>query len=301
MNLNQLVYFYAVGKTGNYHRAADEVGVSQPAIYKSVKSLERGCGLKLLEWEAGKLVLTKAGKTLHEYAAEVASLEALAEQAVAAEKESVSGHISIAVGTHIGAYLLPKILSRWMSEHPGVTLSVVHCGHDQMEGLLLGEQVDFVLSYGSSWAPGLQTQPMPIFSDSLVVAAPSGHRLAGANFVSIKELTREQFIVATRGTPSRAEIDLIEAQYGVRFRIAVEVNRHDTIKRLCCSGIGVAILPKAVVTEEVENGGISLLNVEGFPRSRPCVLVYRKGKAPTPQMNSLLVALELWARSEKRG
>ncbi|MFH1486320.1 MAG: LysR family transcriptional regulator [Chloroflexota bacterium] len=300
MNLNQLVYFYVVGKTGNYHRAADEVGVSQPAIYKSVNSLERACGVKLLEWRAGRLFLTKVGTALYEYAAEVAALETLAEQAVVAEKEPVSGHISIAVGTHIGTYLLPKILKRWLPQHPGVTLSVVHCSHREMEGLLLAEQVDFALSYGSSWGPGLQAQPMPIFSDSLVVAAPIGHRLVGANFVSVKDLTREQFIVATRGTPSRAEIDLIEAQYGVRFRVVVEVNRHDTIKHLCRAGIGVAVLPKAVVIEEVENGHISLLNVEGFPRSRPCVLVYRKGKAPTPQMKSLLNALER-ARLEKRG
>ncbi|MBI2908529.1 MAG: LysR family transcriptional regulator [Chloroflexi bacterium] len=299
MNLNQLLYFFAVARTGNFSRASEELGVSQPAVYKSVKSLENTCGIKLLERQGKGMVLTKAGRSLYECAEEIAALENVAERVVAAEKEPMVGHISIATGTNVGCYLLPNILSKWMSEHPRVTLTIIHGEHDQMESLLLRERVDFVLGSGERWAPGLQSEL--IFSDALVVAAAAGHPLESAGFIPLKQLNRELFIVPLKGSASREELNLIQSQYGVRFRIAMEVNRHDMIKHLCAKGIGIGVLPRAIITEEVKRGEMCILNVEGFPRSRRCFLVQRRGSVLSAEMRSLLASVQIWAREQGRG
>lgn len=298
MNLNQLVHFYAVGKTGNYSRAAQELDVSQPAIYKSVRSLERACGLKLLERQGKGVSLTKGGRVLFEYAAQIASLNDAAQQAIAEESGPMSGHISIGTGTRIGGYLLPDILGRWISEHPYVTLSIIQGQHQRLRELLLQDRLDFLLSADSQRSAGLVTQV--IFSDSLVVVSRAGHPLERLSIIPLRLLAKEPFIAPLTGSPTREELDQIQSQYGVGLRIAVEVNWHFMIKQLCLAGVGIGAVPKSIVMREIENKELSVLNVEGFPRGRRYFLVRRAGKVLTAEMRSLLAAVEFWGQEENR-
>ena len=152
MNLNQLVYFSAVAKAHSYSRAADQCGVSQPVVYRSVKSLERACGVQLLERQGKDISLTKAGRAVYEYASQIASLGELAEQAAQEEKDLLYGHISIGASTYVGTYLRPRILVKWMAEHPRVTISITHGEPQQVPESLLGGHLDFVLASGVKWA-----------------------------------------------------------------------------------------------------------------------------------------------------
>ncbi|MBI2906613.1 MAG: LysR family transcriptional regulator [Chloroflexi bacterium] len=299
MNLNQFVYFFTVAKNGNYTWAAEELGISQPVVYKSVRSLERQCGLKLLERQGKGVAPTKAGRAVFEYAAQVAFFKKLAEQTIAEEKEPMSGHITIGAGTHFGGYLLPNVLAQWMSEHPHVSLTIMQGTHEQMRDLLQQDGVDFLLATGFGGFPGFQTKL--ILSDALVVVARAGHPLEKSGLISVSELSREPLIVSLKGSSSRQEIDAIESEYGIRFRIAVEVNRHDMIKQLCRAGVGIGILPRSIVAEELEDRRLCVLDVEGFPRTRRYFLVQRSGKVLTPEMQSLIAAIESGAEERNRG
>lgn len=298
MNLNQLMYFSVVARTGSYSRAAEQCGVSQPVVYRSVRSLERTCGIRLLERQGNAVQLTKAGRAVNEYAAQIASLGTRAEQAVQEEKDLLSGHISIGAATYVGTYLLPRILVKWMAEHPRVTISITHGEPHQVQESVLEGNLDFVLASGARWAPGLQKRL--VFSDKLVVVAAPGHPLSKERLVHLSDLSNERLIVPFSGSSTREEVDRIEREQGVRLKVTIEVNRQDTIKQLCKMGAGIGILPWLVVTEEVADNQLCLLNVESFPRERPYFLVRQAGKALSAEMRSLLAAVESWAQERNK-
>ena len=238
MNLKQLLYFCKVARTGSYSRAADEIGVSQPVIHRAVKTLEMTCGLKLLKRVGNGVRMTPDGERLLEYGLRIASLSEMAEQTVAERKSHISGKLSIGVGVTSLLYLLPAILPKWSLEHPLLKLSVTQgMGRELQEALLRGD-LDLFVSSGTKWDPSLRREL--VFSDKLVVIADSGHPLAGRELVRIPELSDERMILP-KGSLIREEMDELERQYGVQFKVVAEVNRVDVAKPLCQAGMGIGV------------------------------------------------------------
>ncbi|MBI2906710.1 MAG: LysR family transcriptional regulator [Chloroflexi bacterium] len=299
MTLNQLLYFHAVAKTGSYSRAAEESDVSEPVVHRAIRRLEKTCGMKLLERVGNRVCLTKGGRAIYDYAAQIASLADLTAQSLVEERGLISGQISIGAGTPVGLYLLPDILAKWMAEHPRVNIAVTIAEGKEVHRLLLEDRLDLTFTSVSEPAPGLRREL--IFADALVVVAPLGHPFAQADLLSLVELSQERTILPSRGSSIRSEIEQVEFQYGVQLKVVMEVNKQDSIKHFCKAGVGLAILPKSVVIDEVASGQLHLLNVEGFPRSRPYFLVYRAGKPLTPEIQSLLSAVRLWVEERHRG
>lgn len=293
MNLNQLLYFCTVARTGNYSRAGDELDVSQAAVYRAVKRLEKASGQKLLEKVGMRVCLTKVGRSLYEYGSQIAQLQSDAEATLAGEREFLSGSISLGAGTPIASYALPDILAKWLSDHPRLSVSVVLGVTSHLQRLLSEDRLDVVLAPGVAWAPGARKEL--IYMDSLVVvSAPEHPFVKKCRLIRLTELGSERLIAPFRDSSIRDEIEQIQHDYGVQLTVGLEVNRQDTIKRLCRAGVGIAVLPKSVVIEEVNNNQLGLLDVEGFPRQWPYFLIYRAGKTLTPEMRSLISAVRMW-------
>ncbi|MBI2907345.1 MAG: LysR family transcriptional regulator [Chloroflexi bacterium] len=292
MNLKQLLYFYAVGRAGSYSRAAEEVGVSEPVVHRAVRSLEKSCGLRLLQRKGNGVRVTPEGERILEYGSRIASLADMAEQAVAEQKANVFGKLSMGVGVTALLYLLPAVLPRWIAEHPLVNISVTQGMGRELQDALLRGDLDLFVSSGTNWDPRLRKEL--VFSDKLVVVARAGHPLGERSFVTMTELSTER-LVLPKSSLIRDETYAIERQYGVQFKLAAEVNRVDVAKPLCKAGIGPGVFMMSSVTEEIRSGQLLLLNVEGFPRSWPYFLVYRGDKAVTPEMRSLFFTIRLWA------
>lgn len=300
MTLNQLLYFCGVARTGSYSQAAEESDVSEPVVHRAIRRLEKACGMKLLERVGKRVCLTKAGRAIYDYANQIASLTDLTEQTLVEEKGMLSGRIAIGAGTPVASYLLPEILARWMAEHPRIDISVTISQGTEKHHLLLEDKLDLIFTSVNEPVAGLRRQL--IFADELVVVGSVEHPLAlHRERIAVAELSRERMILPSRGSSIRSEIEEVEYQFGVQFKAVMEVNKQDTIKHYCLAGVGIAVLPRSMVMEEIENRRLALLNVEAFPRSWPYFLVYRVGKALTPEMQSLLSAVRLWVHEKRRG
>lgn len=297
MTLTQLIYFCSLARNGNYSGAAEECHVSEPVIHRAIRTLEKNCGIELLERAGKRVSLTVTGRAIYEYGTQISSLMHMAQQTLLEKKRAIRGSISIGGGTTVLMHLLPEVLATWMSEHPHVRVSVSEGRASLMQQLLLDNRLDLVFGSGTGWAEDLQREQ--VFTDSLVVISNPNHPFAKSGLVTFAEASKERVILASSPTSTRNEIQEIERQYGVQFMSTVEVERHYTAKTLCRAGVGLAIVPKSLVTEDLANGRLSLLNVEGFPRSRPYFVVYRKAKILTPEMQSLLTAIQNWVQKTR--
>lgn len=295
MTLNQLLYFCAVTRTGSYSRAAEEADVSVAVVYRAIRTLEKECGVKLLERIGKAICPTPAGRGIYDYVLQITSLADQTSQALARYKGVMSSRISIGGDTTISSSLLPEVLVSWMAEHPNVALSVSQGRRDEIETSLLEERLDLGLSSRGEHTPGLRREL--VFSDNLVVVCVPDYQLPKTGVVRLPALSKEKMIMPYRGTPIRDEIEQVEYQYAVQFKVALEVNRQYIMKRFCEKGAGIAVLPMSVVADDVASSRLRIVNVEGFPRTRAYFLVHRTDKLLTPEITSLISAIHAWAES----
>src|SRR3954471_20047923 len=124
LNLNQLALFHAVADAGGVTRAAERVMVSQPAVSKQVKELERSLGTRLIERHGRGVRLTEAGRVLAEYARRIVALAEEAQAAITDLDSLRRGTLALAVTPTLGTYFLPDALVYFRRRFPGIRVDV---------------------------------------------------------------------------------------------------------------------------------------------------------------------------------
>jgi DNA-binding transcriptional LysR family regulator len=193
MDINEIRSFLAVAEELHFGRAAERLHVAQPPLSRTIKQLERELGTTLFDRNTRSVRLTSSGQALMEPAKEV--LEALrrAKAAVTSADDGEVGTVRIAfagVSTHA---LVARLARAVRSQRPGIVLEMSSQNFAQpaMKRLLAGE-TDIALG---RWdvIPADVTATI-VMRDSLVVAVPDTHALAGARRLSISQLSSDSFI-----------------------------------------------------------------------------------------------------------
>jgi DNA-binding transcriptional LysR family regulator len=124
MNLNHLAIFHAVAQAGSMTRGAERLDVSQPAVSKQVRELERALDVSLFDRVGRRVRLSQAGETLADYARRLFALARAAEEAMADVRAVGRGRLVIGASSTIGTYLLPGVVAEFWRRHPRVELLV---------------------------------------------------------------------------------------------------------------------------------------------------------------------------------
>src|SRR6202008_1864003 len=160
MESDQIETFLAVASLGGFHRAAQALRLSQPAVSARIQMLEESVGAKLFIRTKTQVTLSLAGKALRPHAENLLRMVALARQAVHEQQPtSASGILSIAAGLSISTYLLPDFLKKYQSLHPGVMVSVRSGNSLQVLKMVLDGDVDLGLAR-SLRHPEVETQSL---------------------------------------------------------------------------------------------------------------------------------------------
>lgn len=105
MNLQNLRVFLKVAELEHITRASEELNLSQPAVTKTIQSLEHEIGLELVERQGRRIALTHAGRVLQNYARQIFALEREMEDALTALRDVEGGEVTLAANTTAGVYL----------------------------------------------------------------------------------------------------------------------------------------------------------------------------------------------------
>ena len=107
----RLKVFLAVAEHLNFHKAAEQLFLTQPAVTLQIKALEQDLGVRLFDRAAGRISLTGQGSTLLNYARRMAALAAEAVQELGCKDGKISGQLSLGVSTTIAQYVLPRLFA----------------------------------------------------------------------------------------------------------------------------------------------------------------------------------------------
>ncbi|HUZ18026.1 MAG TPA: LysR family transcriptional regulator, partial [Spirochaetia bacterium] len=183
MEIHQLRYFLSIAETGSFTAAAEACHVSQPSLSAQVKKLEAELGGPLFERGRRGARLTQRGELFRVRAAEaVRQLEAGRR-----EQEELSGVTRGSVGLGClpttGAYLLPQLLRAYIDGYPGVQVRLLEASSPQLGKALHDFEIELAIMDEAGIDPGLEGETL--FREPLVLAVPSGHRLASRKAVSL--------------------------------------------------------------------------------------------------------------------
>ncbi|MEU6714747.1 LysR family transcriptional regulator [Nonomuraea sp. NPDC046802] len=236
--------FDEVARSGSFTAAAELLGYTQSAVSRRVAALERAAGGPLFERLARGVRLTPAGAALHHHA--VAVLERLerAGEELAAIHRGRGGTLRLGAFATANVDLVPGTLKRFAQRRPDVELRLVEGLTARLMDRLRAGALDLaVISDYPAGLPGEGARLVPLREDRLLVALPSGHRLAGETDVDLRELAGETWIeAAPRGQSTLLQTACAAAGFTPRggLRVAEWTGKFGFV----AAGLGVTLVPE---------------------------------------------------------
>ncbi len=268
VELRHLRCFVTVAEELHFRRAATRLRIAQPALSKQVARLERRLGVTLLQRTNRRVELTTAGKVFLEEARRTLAQADLAVATVQGAADGVIGRLRIAYGATSELGLLPEVLPRFLRRYPRVVVD--------LQNLAPWEKLSAVNDGSGTLAllllPPPRTEHLRIealYAEPFVAALPASSPLAARESVSLADLSREPFVAFARGVGPSVHDAVLAAfrDAGVSVSIAYETTHLYTNLGLVAAGLGVTLLPSAVMN--LERTGV----------------VYRPLEPPAPSMD----------------
>ncbi len=203
MELRDIEYFAVIAEHGHLGRAAAALGLSQPALSKSLQRLQNDLQVLLVKRTPHGVELTAEGAALQLRVRELR----LSLQSVAREIKEVSkglvGHLRIGVGTVISEHFLAVAFAKLLEYAPRIIFKVSVSDNDLMVPALVNGELDLVINYyaGSSRVEGILYEHL--YEDNQVVCAAANHRLARKKNVSLRDLADERWACAEASLASQ--------------------------------------------------------------------------------------------------
>lgn len=191
MDVEQLRYFLKVAERGNFTRAAEEVGISQPALSRSIARLEQELGQPVFERQTRGLALTEAGQLLQGRAQQIVTL--IEDTKSEITDDGVSGRVRVAAIPTIAPYFLPDVLRRFSDEFPEAFLSV----HEDTTDHLLKSVNDGIVDVAILALP-LEARYLDIeelFEEELLLVVAPDHPLATRKQVRLADIEPHPFVL----------------------------------------------------------------------------------------------------------
>ncbi|MGV9615330.1 LysR family transcriptional regulator [Nocardia xishanensis] len=239
VDLRDLRYLVAVAEEANFTRAAARVFVSQPALSKQIRALERRLGFDLFDRTPRGVTLTAQGAELLPTAREILERWDRAYP----RAQTIGRQLTLVVGmqTAVGRDLQRRAITRFRATAPDWTVSLRLVGwSDPTAGL-----ADASSDVGIVWLPipldGLGTRVLR--REARGVMLPEGHPLADRDTIAFADLLDEPFVALPSAAGSLRDHWLaIEARDGHPVRIGAEATGADETFEAIASGLGVALV-----------------------------------------------------------
>jgi DNA-binding transcriptional LysR family regulator len=259
----RLRYFVALAEELHFSRTAARLHIAQQALSKQIRELEEAVGAQLLRRSTRKVELTPAGTAFLEAAR--ATLAAFDDGVETARRLARGEAGTLRLGYVVGGALelTRPILEEFARRHPRVELELREYGHDDRSAGLAGGSADVAFLRPPISAPGVALETL--FVEPLLVALPSGHRLARRAGVSVRELVEEPIAVGESQDVAAERFWTLDAYRapGVPRRI---LHAHSVTERLSLVSAGVACtITSAAVARYTPHPSVRYVPIEDGP------------------------------------
>ena len=274
----QLEALLEIARLGNVSRAADALHITQPALTARLQALEAELAAPLFIRSKRGMALTDAGRALLPYAERALAQIADGGRAIEDLRAGRVGQLLIGAAPAVSTYLLPRLLKEFQDAFPRVRLGV-RTGHtEEVLEMVLRREVDVGIG-----RPVRHTDAelIPVFDDELLLVASAAHPFAKRGKVRVLELAAERLILFDRASSYYELTSSLVRQAGVVPESVIELDNVEAAKKMVLQGLGVALLPRMALHEELQRRSLRPVRLIGAPRvPRPIVAIRRRDAGP---------------------
>lgn len=239
-NIRQVEAFRAVVTLGSMTKAAELLGISQPAVSRLMVDFQEAVGFKLFRRQRNGAEATEDARRLFEQVEKLfVGLEDLNHQ-VHAIRNLTSGTISIAAMGLYANGLLPEIMARFSTQFPDIAIRLDSQPQDRIAEWVASRRSDL----GVATLP-LTNSSIPVrelLTRPAMCVFPADHEFATRDEIRASDLSDAPFISFPRGTPFRFEVDTLFDREGVDRVMMMEATTHEAVCNLVAAGLGVSIV-----------------------------------------------------------
>lgn len=295
MNLDYLKTYLELIKLGSFSEVARKLSISQPAVSFQIQKLEHDLGVRLINRGQKKITMTDAGKRLLEFATTVTGETNHLFNDLDRLRQEVTGELAIAASTIPSEFLLPPILSQFMTLHPAVTARVET--HDSLAVIAGVQDGSYEVGFCGTLPPQSQgLESFKVAEDEIVLIVSTEHPLAKRRHISFTELEDEPFIFRepTSGTQKSLEALLLEAGFDIRrFTPRLTLGNTQAIVSAVEVGAGIAFVSNLAIKKSLELGLIRQLILEELKLRRGFFCIYYKDRLISRLFNEFIAFVQM--------
>jgi DNA-binding transcriptional LysR family regulator len=275
--LNLLETFVAVAEAGSLTRATERLHLTQPAITRQLRALERELGAVLLSRSPQGVALTPVGERVLAHAREAVAAVRACREAAGSGGVGGSTRLRIASGLMATLYVLPPVVARFRELHPEIEVDMQPTHQRIAVERLLGYEVDAAVI--ASPVRSAQLRATAIVDDPLLLVGPPGEAVKPTR---LAELAGQVLLVLPSGTGLHGQV----AEALRRRKVACQLVEHptaETIKTAVRLGMGLTILPTSAVREELAAGALSGRPIADWPGATRAVQLLTRADGREPE------------------
>lgn len=286
MEIRQLRSFCTIADTANFTRSAEILGYAQSSITTQIKLLEQELATKLFERKGKHVTLTDDGKCFLTFARQILQLSRDA-------KEAISGlslpNRSITIGAPecLCATRLPALLQAYRKRNPQIKVVLKTGVCDNIRNWLKNHLID-VAFFLQQATPHSEFITQKLHIEPMVVASGAGHPLIEKGTVTPADLHGETLIVIERSYGYSIIWENMLAKAGVHPETVLELSSITAMKQCAIYGLGIALLPRVAIAQELATGELVDLHWVGDDFSIAAQVAYHKNKWLSPPLASFL-------------
>ena len=277
IDLKHVKTFLAIQQKGSFSAAADHLDIAQPTVSLHMRSLEKALGYALFDRMGRQAIMTQEGI---QFLPKAIDLLRLAEESrsINGDTAALSGALRLCIVQSICTYKMPPFLQQYQRKHPAVQVQItVSRPSTYMLQQLRNGDFDAVIVLEAPFEiPSLVSKKL--WSDQLQLIAHPAHHLVKKTAVKLSSLAQEPFIFPESSAHYRRLFERRLQEQAITPQIALEVDNMEAIKRCVMAGMGLAVIPRYAIEQEVADGRLIPLELEGRKLSVTAQLIWHKEK-----------------------
>lgn len=255
LNFKQLKAFYYVAKHLSFTRAAEDLFVTQPAVTMRVDALERHFGMRFFNRDRKHLSLTEEGAVLFSYAERIMLLAHEADHAMHDLHEHPRGILRLGTTKTWARVLMPRYITGFHSRFPDIRIQLDEGSSEEMAMSVSYGRNELAIVGRVAYGPDLEAIPFAGHdTDELVLVCDPSHPLAEMEAVNVEDLAGLPLILREAGSGIQQMLMRLAADRGLQLEVLLEASSVPFIKDLVAKGVGVSVLTRISLEDEVQAG-----------------------------------------------
>jgi len=257
MNINFELYkiFYVVGMTKSFTKAGEYLMISQPAVSQGVQNLECALNTTLFIRTKKGVILTSEGEELYKYIKEGMNYFINGTNKINELKNLDSGVIRIGASTTLTENFLMKYITKFHRLHPNIEIKIINNLTDNLLKDLRNGNIDIVIG-SKSFKENKDLKFNHLFDTEYIFVSNNNYDFSN------KDILNEKLILQTSPSILRSAFDEYLKNNSLTANISMEVVSHKLVVEMVKSGLGIGLVVKEYVKNELDDKELYEINLE---------------------------------------